>query len=236
VARIKQRVGDLLKPGNTGPSPEVRDRLNQILRGWSAYFSYGTRTQAYRAVDHYVLDGVRRFLRRRTRCGREASPASLPKQCLASWEFCNFVKCRWGLVRESAVKPVGKPGARNPHVRFDERGWETGRRLASVLAPILDSTADLFHTVLYAANLTSADLRGADLTATVGLTRQQIESAFRDAAKLPPYRQASYLSDQNDDDGQPAPSPQSLHQLVLFGEAPGVLNNCEQTAGTRRPA
>jgi RNA-directed DNA polymerase len=65
VARIKQRVGDLLKPGNTGPWPEVRDRLNQILRGWSAYFSYGTRTQAYRAVDHYVLDGVRRFLRRR---------------------------------------------------------------------------------------------------------------------------------------------------------------------------
>jgi hypothetical protein len=27
-----------------------------------------------------------------------------------------------------AVKPVGKPDAGNPHVRFDERGWETGRR------------------------------------------------------------------------------------------------------------
>jgi hypothetical protein len=26
------------------------------------------------------------------------------------------------------------------HVRFDERGWETGRASASVLAPILDST------------------------------------------------------------------------------------------------
>jgi hypothetical protein len=38
------------------------------------------------------------------------------------------------------MKPVGKPDAGNPHVRFDERGWETGRRLASVLAPILDST------------------------------------------------------------------------------------------------
>jgi len=25
------------------------------------------------------------------------------------------------------VKPVGKPDAGNPHVRFDERGWETGR-------------------------------------------------------------------------------------------------------------
>ena len=31
-------------------------------------------------------------------------------------------------VRESAMKPVGKPDARNGHVRFDERGRETGRR------------------------------------------------------------------------------------------------------------
>ena len=65
VTRIKEKVGDLLQPGNTGPWPEVRDRLNQVLRGWSAYFSYGTRTQAYRAVDHYVADCVRHFLRRR---------------------------------------------------------------------------------------------------------------------------------------------------------------------------
>jgi hypothetical protein len=27
------------------------------------------------------------------------------------------------------MKSVGKPDAGNPHVRFDERGWETGRRL-----------------------------------------------------------------------------------------------------------
>ena len=48
-----------------GTWPEVRDRLNQVLRGWSAYFRYGTRTQAYRAVDHHVADCVRHFLRRR---------------------------------------------------------------------------------------------------------------------------------------------------------------------------
>jgi RNA-directed DNA polymerase len=65
VARIKQKVGDLLIPSNVGTWPEVRDRLNQILRGWSAYFSYGTRTQAYRAVDNYVYDRARHFLRRR---------------------------------------------------------------------------------------------------------------------------------------------------------------------------
>ena len=43
-------------------------------------------------------------------------------------------------VRESTMKPVGKPDARNGHVRFAERGWETGRPVASVPAPILDST------------------------------------------------------------------------------------------------
>jgi hypothetical protein len=39
------------------------------------------------------------------------------------------------------MKPVGEPYAGNPHVRFDERGWETERcRMAQATAPILDST------------------------------------------------------------------------------------------------
>ncbi|HET6778184.1 MAG TPA: hypothetical protein VFH26_04805, partial [Gemmatimonadales bacterium] len=39
------------------------------------------------------------------------------------------------------MKPVGEPDAVAPHVRFDERGWETGRcRMVQVTAPILDST------------------------------------------------------------------------------------------------
>jgi len=65
VARIKGKVGNLLLPSNTGTWEEVRGRLNQILRGWSAYFSYGTRAAAYRAVDQYVYESVRHFLRRR---------------------------------------------------------------------------------------------------------------------------------------------------------------------------
>jgi RNA-directed DNA polymerase len=39
--------------------------LNAVLRGWAHYFSYGTRLMAYRAVDHYVSERVRHFLRRR---------------------------------------------------------------------------------------------------------------------------------------------------------------------------
>src|SRR5918911_796241 len=42
-----------------------------------------------------------------------------------------------------AVKPVGKPDAGNPHVRFDERGRETECcRMAQATAPVLDSTGE----------------------------------------------------------------------------------------------
>ena len=61
---LKQKVGDLLIPGNVGAWDEVRDRLNQILRGWSAYFSYGSRATAYREVNRYVSERVRHFLTR----------------------------------------------------------------------------------------------------------------------------------------------------------------------------
>jgi RNA-directed DNA polymerase len=65
VLRLKAKVSDLLVPGNVGAWPDVRDRLNRLVGGWAAYFSYGTRMPAYRAVDNHVYDRVRRFLVRR---------------------------------------------------------------------------------------------------------------------------------------------------------------------------
>jgi RNA-directed DNA polymerase len=65
VSRLRQKVGDLLGRHNAAPWSEVRDQLNRILRGWSNYFGYGTRLMAYRAVDNYVYERVRYFLRRR---------------------------------------------------------------------------------------------------------------------------------------------------------------------------
>jgi RNA-directed DNA polymerase len=67
VARLRQKINEVLVPGNKGAWPEVRDRLNRILRGWSNYFSHGTRLQAYRAVDNHVAERVRHFLRQRHR-------------------------------------------------------------------------------------------------------------------------------------------------------------------------
>jgi RNA-directed DNA polymerase len=65
VLRLKAKVDDILVPGNMGAWPDVRDRLNRLLRGWAAYFDHGTRLMAYRAVDNHVYDRVRNFLARR---------------------------------------------------------------------------------------------------------------------------------------------------------------------------
>ena len=65
VQRIKRKVSDLLAPGNKGAWPEVRARLNRLLGGWAAYFSYGSLASAHQAVDRHVFDRVLAFLRRR---------------------------------------------------------------------------------------------------------------------------------------------------------------------------
>jgi RNA-directed DNA polymerase len=65
VKRVKGRIRAILRPGNQGTWDEVRSALNRVVRGWANYFSYGTRLMAYRAVDHYVWERVRHFLRRR---------------------------------------------------------------------------------------------------------------------------------------------------------------------------
>ena len=65
VAKIKEKVGEVLVPSNVAPWEEVSKRLNQTLEGWRAYFNRGAKSQAYRAVDGHVYDKVRQFLRRR---------------------------------------------------------------------------------------------------------------------------------------------------------------------------
>jgi RNA-directed DNA polymerase len=65
VQRIKTKVSDLLIPGNKGAWPEVCARLNRLLGGWAAYFSYGSLASAYQAVEWHVYDRVCAFLRRR---------------------------------------------------------------------------------------------------------------------------------------------------------------------------
>jgi len=65
VNRIKEKVGEHLKPSNTAPWEEVRDQLNQKLKGWKAYFGLGSPTKAYEVLDEHVEERVRHFLRKR---------------------------------------------------------------------------------------------------------------------------------------------------------------------------
>ncbi len=65
VQRVKGRIRQILRPSNQAPWDVVVAALNRVLRGWAGYFGYGTRYPAYRAVDNYVYDRTRHFLRRR---------------------------------------------------------------------------------------------------------------------------------------------------------------------------
>lgn len=74
VQRCKAKVSELLVAGNMAPWDEVRDRLNRVVRGWVAYFSYGSCALAYRAIEHHVWHRVYRFLRRRHKADRGGKP------------------------------------------------------------------------------------------------------------------------------------------------------------------
>jgi len=65
VQRVKRKISDLLRPSNTGAWPQVCARLNRLMGGWAAYFSYGSIASAYQAVDRHLYDRVCAFLRRR---------------------------------------------------------------------------------------------------------------------------------------------------------------------------
>jgi RNA-directed DNA polymerase len=73
VRRLKGKVSKTLVHRNKGAWPEVRDQLNRLLRGWTSYFGYGTRLQAYRAIDHHVYDRVRNFLVHRHKVQRRGT-------------------------------------------------------------------------------------------------------------------------------------------------------------------
>jgi hypothetical protein len=47
-------VGEHLGTHNVAPWEEVRDRLNQKLKGWKAYFQLGSPWKAYEVLDEHV--------------------------------------------------------------------------------------------------------------------------------------------------------------------------------------
>jgi RNA-directed DNA polymerase len=65
MTRFRENVRQHLSRGNTEPWEEVRDRLNQKLKGWKQYFELGSPWRAFKVLDEYVEERVRHFLRKR---------------------------------------------------------------------------------------------------------------------------------------------------------------------------
>ncbi len=101
VQRIKAKVGGVLTPGNKGALPEVRTRLNRLLGGWSAYFSYGSLSSAYQAVDDHVYDRVRSFL-----CKRHKEPGRGTKRFSREYVYAEL-----GVLRLRRVRQMPPPCA-----------------------------------------------------------------------------------------------------------------------------
>ena len=72
VQRLKEKVRKKLTRGNMEPWPEAAKSLNETLKGWMNYFSYGNTYPCYRAMDNYVCHKVRFFLNRRCKKNRLA--------------------------------------------------------------------------------------------------------------------------------------------------------------------
>jgi len=65
IQRAKRNIREVLRMGIVASQRDVVAQVNRKLRGWAGYFNYGFRRPAYRALDHYVYECMRHFLRRR---------------------------------------------------------------------------------------------------------------------------------------------------------------------------
>jgi RNA-directed DNA polymerase len=67
VARRKERLRELTGPKQCFvPIRELVEQVNQELRGWGEYFSYGHPRRAYRKVNTFALGRLTRHLKRRS--------------------------------------------------------------------------------------------------------------------------------------------------------------------------
>lgn len=73
IQRLRQRLRDILHPGNHAPWPAVARQLRSVLTGWRNYFSHGTTSIANRAVERHLVHRVRHFLRRRHKVASQAT-------------------------------------------------------------------------------------------------------------------------------------------------------------------
>jgi RNA-directed DNA polymerase len=64
-ARVRDKIREITRRSNR-PLREIVGDLNRMLRGWREYFGQGYPRKVFRAVNYFVLERVRRLLRRKS--------------------------------------------------------------------------------------------------------------------------------------------------------------------------
>ena len=113
---VKWNVG-----GSARPAEPAFAGLVSLLQLWDLRKAYRESTTMFTSVYG--------FLRRRQQARSRGHARGFPGKRVFGELGVMRLGPRDAPLRELAVKSVGKPDAGNRHVRFDERGWETGRRL-----------------------------------------------------------------------------------------------------------
>jgi len=132
VKRLCEEISLLTRRTTVGQEAgELVGAINAKLRGWANYFSLGPVSRAYRAVDRHTRDRLRRWLCTKHKVqgpGGQTFPAEHLYERLGLLRLEALTgNLPWAKAKKT---PVRKPDAENPHVRFDEWGVETERRLS----------------------------------------------------------------------------------------------------------